>query len=300
MTFKRKFLAYMVPMFGVEAAYAQASNLLPQNMKVVDKSASGSPVIMPSDQLVAGLVYDGTSSFGARAQDFESAFDQYDLFLIEDFETMSDFSLGMFQSLGFGSVNPFRTTDVGVRIFLDNGSGLPGADSYTGHVVLKSNPGVGFFDGSTYITDFGGQCLPPGTYFLVWAAVLDSEFGASFFRVQAGESTAGGGSPDNAWWWNPGGGVFPDPHEPVIVEIGGTQTGVNYLLFGEPANCSNPCAGPNCPADLDFDGDADADDFFLFLDLFSAGDPCADLDQNGTVDADDFFAYLDLFAQGCP
>ncbi|MCB9844597.1 MAG: hypothetical protein H6811_01225 [Phycisphaeraceae bacterium] len=45
------------------------------------------------------------------------------------------------------------------------------------------------------------------------------------------------------------------------------------------------------------DGDADADDFFDYLDLFAAGDPDADLD--GDRDADDFFTYLDLFAQGC-
>lgn len=54
-----------------------------------------------------------------------------------------------------------------------------------------------------------------------------------------------------------------------------------------------------CPADLDGDGDADGDDFFLFLDLFVAGDDEADLDGDGDRDADDFFAYLDLFALGC-
>ncbi len=173
-------------------------------------------------------------------------------------------------------------------------------DAYTGELALESAPGTGFFDGSAYIADFAGQCLPPGSYYLVWAARLESQYGASFFRAQAGESTVGGGQANNAWWWNPGGAVFPGIHEPVIVEIDGDQTGINYLLFGEPANCSNPCANPDCPADLDFDADADADDFFLFLDFFSAGDPCADLDASGTIDSADFFAYLDLFARGCP
>lgn len=55
----------------------------------------------------------------------------------------------------------------------------------------------------------------------------------------------------------------------------------------------------NCPADLDSDGDTDADDFFIYLDLFAAGDARADLDGDGDRDADDFFRYLDLFAQGC-
>ncbi|MCB9845897.1 MAG: zinc-dependent metalloprotease [Phycisphaeraceae bacterium] len=51
-----------------------------------------------------------------------------------------------------------------------------------------------------------------------------------------------------------------------------------------------------CTADLDEDGDADADDFFAFLDLFAAGADDADLDGDGDRDADDFFLYLDAFA----
>ena len=49
-----------------------------------------------------------------------------------------------------------------------------------------------------------------------------------------------------------------------------------------------------CPADLDSDGAADADDFFAYLDGFAAGDlAICDIDGDGDCDADDFFAYLD-------
>ncbi len=58
--------------------------------------------------------------------------------------------------------------------------------------------------------------------------------------------------------------------------------------------------GSTCPADLDGDGDTDADDFFTYLDFFAQGDPRADIDGDGDRDADDFFGYLDLFGQGCP
>ena len=55
-----------------------------------------------------------------------------------------------------------------------------------------------------------------------------------------------------------------------------------------------------CPADLDADCDADADDFFIYLDAFAASDlDTCDIDGDGDCDADDFFDYLDLFSQGC-
>ncbi len=56
---------------------------------------------------------------------------------------------------------------------------------------------------------------------------------------------------------------------------------------------------PTCPPDLNGDGVVDADDFFLFLSLFAAGDTRADFNNDGVIDADDFFLFLNLFAQGC-
>ncbi|MCC5787921.1 MAG: dockerin type I repeat-containing protein [Phycisphaerales bacterium] len=57
--------------------------------------------------------------------------------------------------------------------------------------------------------------------------------------------------------------------------------------------------GPVCIPDLNGDGVVDADDFFLFLQLFAAGDLRADMNNDGVIDADDFFLFLNLFAQGC-
>ncbi len=56
---------------------------------------------------------------------------------------------------------------------------------------------------------------------------------------------------------------------------------------------------PACEADLDGNGVLDAGDFFLYLDLFVAGDPRADFEGDGDLDADDFFAFLDAFIVGC-
>ncbi len=70
-----------------------------------------------------------------------------------------------------------------------------------------------------------------------------------------------------------------------------TATGV-WTTDAEPG-------APTCPPDLNGDGVVDADDFFLFLQLFAAGDPRADFNNDGVIDADDFFVFLSAFAAGC-
>ncbi len=247
---------------------------------------------------VAALSYDGRSSCGIRVQDFEEIFDVYDLFIIEDFVIDDDARLDQFQSEGFGGGDPFQTTDVSVRVFTNDGSGLPGADTYTGSLVLASVPGTGLFDGQRFIADMGARCLPAGSYYLVWAPRLDFDYGPVFCFAQSGAHDAGGGVANNAWWWNPGRAINGEAHIPITDCTSNNRIGVNFVLCGELNNCS--CAFGVCPADLDADNDADADDFFFFLDLFAAGDRCADFTGNGIIDSNDFFAYLDLFAQGCP
>ena len=58
------------------------------------------------------------------------------------------------------------------------------------------------------------------------------------------------------------------------------------------------CRG--CAADVDRDGDADAEDFFAFLEAFARGDAwICDVDGNGECNSEDFFRFLDFFAAGC-
>ena len=72
----------------------------------------------------------------------------------------------------------------------------------------------------------------------------------------------------------------------------GAGSGSAYIYPSIPSN--------DCCADIDRNGSLDAADFFLFLDLFAAGDSRADFTGEGVIDGGDFFAYLDLFAAGCP
>lgn len=54
-----------------------------------------------------------------------------------------------------------------------------------------------------------------------------------------------------------------------------------------------------CPADFNSDGGVDSDDFFDFMNAFSAGSGRADFNGDGTVDSDDFFSFLNMFLVGC-
>ncbi|MFG0327333.1 MAG: GC-type dockerin domain-anchored protein [Phycisphaerales bacterium JB037] len=112
-----------------------------------------------------------------------------------------------------------------------------------------------------------------------------------------------------------------------FTQVGGfdpvTGVGTGTPLPASGLAALSPCVA-SCPADLTGsadpndptygvpDGDADADDFFFYLDAFVAGDlgVCdftGSSDPNdpsfgtpdGDCDADDFFFYLDLFVAGC-
>ncbi|MCC5787554.1 MAG: hypothetical protein JJU33_12740 [Phycisphaerales bacterium] len=85
---------------------------------------------------------------------------------------------------------------------------------------------------------------------------------------------------------------FDDPGTP--------NTGVGEAPIIDMGAYELQPAAPTCPPDLNGDGVVDADDFFLFLQLFAAGDPIADFNNDGVIDADDFFAFLSAFADGCP
>ncbi|MCC5787952.1 MAG: hypothetical protein JJU33_14760 [Phycisphaerales bacterium] len=57
--------------------------------------------------------------------------------------------------------------------------------------------------------------------------------------------------------------------------------------------------GAFCRPDLNGDEVLDAEDFFLFLQYFEAGDPRADFNNDGVIDANDFFIFLNEFHLGC-
>ncbi|MCC5786028.1 MAG: hypothetical protein JJU33_04925 [Phycisphaerales bacterium] len=92
-------------------------------------------------------------------------------------------------------------------------------------------------------------------------------------------------------------GVFQTVLSVYLLDVNAEHLLFNMTFAGGRAMIA--ATVPTCPADLNNDGVVDADDFFLFLHFFAAGDPRADINNDGVIDADDFFDYLNLFAQGC-
>jgi hypothetical protein len=54
-----------------------------------------------------------------------------------------------------------------------------------------------------------------------------------------------------------------------------------------------------CVADLDNDGDIDADDQALFIDVYQQNDPAADQNGDGLVNPADYNAWVFRAARGC-
>jgi hypothetical protein len=250
--------------------------------------------VAAGQQTIVSLQHVGTFTAGPRAQDYPD--NTQDLWVVEDFTTTGDWLLGQFTVYGNGFGTP---TDV-VAVIYD---GLPP----DGNEVLRSVPGTGtdFPSGSwaTYRTDFGGQRLNAGTYYIAWTVQGGTDLLPVMF-VQSGAYTVGVGQPNTAWHWNPGGGRgWPQGEvRPVLDGLNqtGNPTGVNFTLRGTPAPPPPPLCGT---ADFDGDGDsatdADIEAFFACL----AGTCCAtcwhlgadfngDGDSATDADIESFFRVL--------
>ncbi len=117
--------------------------------------------------------------------------------------------------------------------------------------------------------------------------------------------TAGGGIRYNGTSANPPVTEWSDNQLELFSDVARTGT----TPFGGGRNTPRTFSGlihyvpggtiPTCPPDMNGDGVVDADDFFLFLQFFAAGDPRADFNNDGVIDADDFFSFLSAFAAGC-
>jgi hypothetical protein len=82
-----------------------------------------------------------------------------------------------------------------------------------------------------------------------------------------------------------------------------TEVTINATAINTPSFVENVTfmvvVPPACPADFDFTGFVDTDDFDKFVAAFELGDPAADFDASGFTDTDDYDAFVTAFTRGC-
>ncbi|MCB9840316.1 MAG: hypothetical protein H6809_01525 [Phycisphaeraceae bacterium] len=269
-----------------------------------------------AQQIVAALEFPpGGQTAGSVGVKYEPPEDPLDIWLIEDFSIDAPVALTRFESRGTVFPAPVFVFDVTVRIY----RGWPPE----GELLFESTPGSGtvapFQGWNLFAADFAGQTLDAGEYYVVFNAATRTSFGSRpIFWSVFGPHTVGGGQPDSGWRWNPNGGQGWTNNLTMVPAMlgGGGQSGVNFILYGEPAPACRPdlttTAVPGTPGYGQPNGTLNNDDFFYYIAQFAAGNlAVADLTAtaiagspgygvpNGVLNNDDFFYYLAIFAEGC-
>ncbi len=239
------------------------------------------------EETIVSLPWTSGLSAGPNGSDYEPPNDHLDLWVIEDFTTDRGYHLTRFQSTG-ALVNPQVLYDVTVRIY----EGFPPE----GTLLLQTPVGAGTLENAgqwkRFVSNFGGQYLPRGSYFIAWSAAVATNNGSrAVMFAQGGGYQVGQGGPDNAWLWNPNGGWgFENNYKFVPADFDSDdQIGVNFGLFGVPS----------CPGDFNGDTAVNSLDFFAFLNAYAAGHPSADFNGDTVVNSLDFFAFLNAYVAGC-
>jgi hypothetical protein len=267
-------------------------------------SALGAPLVLAvvafasvaaaQDQVVVSLPFTSAQTAGPRAQDYPSPQDNLDLWVLEDFSINRAWALTQFSCFGNG-FGPL--TDV-VAVILD---GLPPG----GHEIFRSVPGMGretpFNGWATYSTNFGGQVLGPGSYWVMWTVQGNSPQLLPIMFAQSGPYAVGQGTPNTSYQYNPGlGWGWPEGSLRVILDglnHTGNPTGLNFTIRGNPATL---CGSADFNHDGDAGTDADIEAFFACLAGNCCG-TCGSADFNGDGDAGtdaDIEAFFRVLAGG--
>jgi hypothetical protein len=243
------------------------------------------------DAVVASLPFNWDKTAGPSCTDYLSNQDALDTWVLEDFGLDSDTALSRFETMGMIYPEPTVVYEVTVRIY----------DAFPpeGNIVMSSIPGEGTFESADgfsiyFVTDFGGQVLPAGDYWLAWTVATNTDLGKiAIDWATPGEHKVGGGLPDNGWQWNPAGGRGWEDNLRAIPEDldGNGRIGVNFSLFGRPQDL--------CEADFDGSGTLDLFDFLAFVNAFNGGEERADCTADGAFDLFDFLCFVNAFNQGC-
>jgi hypothetical protein len=172
-----------------------------------------------------GNPYDGTTTYGNAAQDFETPYDAYDVWVVSDFTMPLDFLCGPVIAQGFQNHDPgVDGTGANFRIY----NGLPWAG---GSIVMSASGGYDhMYSAGMMGADFHHQLLPAGSYYMVFQVVRTFETSGQAYVYQ---TTLGN---NNDYQWNPGGG-FGFIWTPIMDSTGVNPIDVNWQFdIPEPSS----------------------------------------------------------------
>jgi len=185
----------------------------------ISPCAVGPAAMSPAVRGTLGNPYDEVQQYGSAAQDFETAYDAYDIWVVSDFTTSEDYYCETVSALGFtnGGVD-----GVGANFHIYDG--LPWAG---GSIVMSASGGYDtLFSAGLIGADFGHQLLPAGSYYMVFQSVR--EFGTSgqsyIYQTSLGNN--------NDYQWNPGAG-FGFSTTPIL-DADSNPIDVNWQLVVTP------------------------------------------------------------------
>ena len=97
-------------------------------------SASGpaAPAVKPS-RATLGNAFDGVQTDGSAAQDFETAYDPYDIWVVSDFTTSQAWNLDAISAVGFANTT-LDGSGANFRIY----NGLPWAGGVLGQIAAQT------------------------------------------------------------------------------------------------------------------------------------------------------------------
>ncbi len=276
---------------GICVAGAMAASAFAQSAK--PQATAVSPYAPPSGGVANGeIVWQQlpAGNQGFASQDFEPAYNAYDIQVIIDFNTSQNWLLGTtfataFNGLGPPQGNGMFTTDVVARVWNER-------PWMGGTVVAETTPGSGVDNTGTTMgnisADFEGDALAAGNYY--YSIQIARPFATGGQAFIYGLQPAVG---MNDMQYNPGGGFgLCNGVWCTTRDANGVMYDVNFTLTGKPD--SGGCE----PCDANCDGTVDAFDIEPFIGILTGSipNPCSacagDADGSGTVDAFDIEPFI--------
>lgn len=243
------------------------------------------------DQIGPDSSASDTPANGGASQDFEAAFDGYDVVAIDDFTLSASAALCSMEAvIQTPTATTTAATPTAYRVEIYSSQAAAGA-SLIGDVYSVSVPTASvtitepFGAASALVVIPISTTLAAGTY---WAGVIPVMAFTGNGQTFVSLTTIADTTVDNATLANPGGsfGFGPFAEFDTLAAVTPGQSNFAYRL-------NIDCGGDPCPEDVDGNGDVNVDDLIAVILGWGLCSGCPeDIDGNGDVNVDDLIAVI--------